>query len=73
MKKDPKKDNSPKCKVNNLTHYMLLGPYYQPPSIISSTYENFKTKLYVIGFYIQLLKCVALSPFGLLLNFNTPS
>ncbi len=26
-KKDPKKDNSPKCKVNTLAHYMLFGPF----------------------------------------------
>jgi len=26
-KKDPKKDNSPKCKVNTLVRYMSFGPY----------------------------------------------
>jgi hypothetical protein len=25
-KEDPKKDNSPKCKVNTLDCYMLFGP-----------------------------------------------
>jgi hypothetical protein len=25
-KKDPKKDNSPKCKVNTLARYMSFGP-----------------------------------------------
>jgi hypothetical protein len=25
-KKDPKKDNNPKCKVNTLTRYMSFGP-----------------------------------------------
>jgi hypothetical protein len=28
-KKDPEKDNSPKCKVNKLTCYMLFGPIFQ--------------------------------------------
>ncbi len=28
-KKDPKKDNSPKCKVNTLVHYMSFGPFVQ--------------------------------------------
>jgi hypothetical protein len=44
-----------------------------PPPPLSFAYEHFQTKLYVICFLIQLLKCVALSPFGLLPNFNTPS
>jgi hypothetical protein len=25
--KDPKKDNSPKCKVNTLVRYMVFGPF----------------------------------------------
>jgi len=25
-KKDLKKDNSPKCKINTLAHYMSFGP-----------------------------------------------
>jgi hypothetical protein len=25
-KKDPEKDNSPKCKENTLVHYMSFGP-----------------------------------------------
>jgi hypothetical protein len=27
-KKDPKKDNSPKCEVITLVHYMLFGPFW---------------------------------------------
>jgi hypothetical protein len=41
-------------------------------SIISYAYEHFQTKLYVIGLYIQPQKCIARSPSGLPLNFNTP-
>jgi len=44
-----------------------------PPSIVSYVYEHFQTKFHVIGFSIQLQKCVAWSPFSLSLDFNTPS
>jgi hypothetical protein len=40
-------------------------------SIISSAYEHFQTKLHVIGFSIQLHKCVAWSPFCVMHDFNT--
>jgi hypothetical protein len=42
-----------------------------PPSIVSSTYKHFQTKLHVISLSIQVQKCVAWSPFGLLPTFNT--
>jgi hypothetical protein len=41
--------------------------------IVSFTYEHFQIKLHVIGLFIQLHKCVAWSPFGLVFDFNTPS
>ncbi len=44
-----------------------------PPSIVSFTYEHLKIKLHAIGPSIQPHKCVAWSPYGLLLDFNTPS
>jgi hypothetical protein len=47
----------------------IIGPL----SIISSTYEHFHTEFRVIGLFIQPKKCIAWSPYGLLLNFNTPS
>jgi len=56
MKKDPQKYNSLKCKINRLVYYMSLGPYHWPPSIVSYAYEHFQTKIYVIGFFIQLKK-----------------
>jgi len=37
------------------------------------TKKHFKTKLHVIGLSIQPHKCVTWSPYGLLLDFNTPS
>jgi hypothetical protein len=43
-----------------------------PPSIVSFTYEHFQFELYAIGFFMQPQKCVAWSPFGLPLDFNTP-
>jgi hypothetical protein len=42
-------------------------------SIVSFTYEHFQTEFHVISLSIQPHKCVAWSPFGLSLNFNTPS
>jgi hypothetical protein len=45
----------------------------KPPSIVSSTYEHFQAKFCAIGLSIQPKKCVAWSPFGLLLEFDTPS
>jgi hypothetical protein len=47
----------------------IIGPF----SIVSFAYEHFQTKLHVIGLSIQPHKCVAWSPSGLLLDFNTPS
>jgi len=43
-----------------------------PPSIVSSIHEHFKIEFHVIGFSIQLKKCVTWSPFGLPFDFNTP-
>jgi hypothetical protein len=37
--KDPKKDNSPKCKVNTLARYMSFGPFY------SNNQFNYNIKL----------------------------
>jgi hypothetical protein len=42
-------------------------------SIVSFAYEYFQTKFHAVGFSIQPHKCVAWSPSGLLLDFNTPS
>jgi hypothetical protein len=44
-----------------------------PLSIVSFAYEHFQTKLHEIDLSIQPQKCVAWSPFGLPLDFNTPS
>jgi hypothetical protein len=44
-----------------------------PPSIVSSPYEHFQTKLCAINLSIQHQKCVMWSPSSLSLNFNTPS
>jgi hypothetical protein len=44
-----------------------------PPSIVSSTYGHFQIEICAIGFSIQPHKCVAWSPSGLPLDFNTPS
>jgi hypothetical protein len=44
-----------------------------PPFIVSFTYEHFQTEFHVIGFFIQLQKCVTWSPSYLPPNFNTPS
>jgi hypothetical protein len=53
--------------ITNDTHII------SPLSIVSFTYEHFQTKLYAIGLYIQLQKCIAWSPSNLPPNFNTPS
>jgi hypothetical protein len=42
-------------------------------SIVSFAYKHFKTKLCVIGIFIQPQKCVAWLSSGLPSNFNTPS
>jgi hypothetical protein len=47
----------------------IIGPL----SIVSYAYEYFQIKLHVIGFSIQPQKCITWSPFGLPLDFNTPS
>jgi len=44
-----------------------------PPLIVSFAYEHFQIKLRKINIFIQPQKCVTWSPFGLLLNFDTPS
>jgi hypothetical protein len=44
-----------------------------PPFIVSSTYEHFQIELCAIGLFIQPHKFVTWLPFGLPLNFNTPS
>ncbi len=38
-KKDPKKDNNPKCKVNTLARYMSLRPSlsFKPLPIVKNT------------------------------------
>jgi len=53
--------------IVNDTH--IIGPF----SIVSSSYEHFQTEFCVIGLSIQPQKCVTWSPFGLPLDFNTPS
>jgi hypothetical protein len=58
------------CLFPSITNDIhIIGPL----SIISFAYEYSHTKLCTIGLFIQLLKCVAWSPFGPLFNFNTPS
>jgi hypothetical protein len=60
----------PSClfpSIVNDTH--IIGPLF----IVLFAYEHFQTKLHVIGLSIQLHKCVARSPCGLLPDFNTPS
>ncbi len=52
--------------IRDNTH--IIGP----PSIVSYVYEYFQTKLRVIGFSIQLQKCITWLPLGLPPNFNTP-
>jgi hypothetical protein len=47
----------------------IIGPL----SIVSFHMNIFQTKFHVIGFFIQLEKCIAWSPFSLPLDFNTPS
>ncbi len=44
-----------------------------PSLIVSSAYEHFQTKLHVICFSIQLLKCVTWSSFNLSPTFDTLS
>jgi hypothetical protein len=44
-----------------------------PPSIVSSPYEHFQSKLCAIDLSIQPRKCVKWSPSNLPLDFNTPS
>jgi hypothetical protein len=47
----------------------IIGPF----SIVSSAYEHFQFELNKIGLSIEFLKCATWSPYGLLLNFDTPS
>ncbi len=44
-----------------------------PPLIVSFAYEHFQNQLYKIGLIIKPKNCATWSPFGMLLNFDTPS
>jgi hypothetical protein len=44
-----------------------------PLHIVSLACEHFQTKFHVIRFFIQVQKCVAWSPSGLVPDFNTLS
>jgi hypothetical protein len=52
--KDPKKDNSPKCKVSTLAHYMSFGPncmekhYHHLENAVPNTKENYHKKVCMI-------------------------
>jgi hypothetical protein len=64
--------------VSNFSSYLFPSIVHDthiigPPSIVSFAYEHFQTELCVIGFFVQLQKCVTRSFLGLPPNFKTPS
>jgi hypothetical protein len=67
-----------RCTTSHFSSYLfpsiandihIIGPI----SIVSSTYEHSQIELCATCLFIQPLKCVTWSPFGLSLDFNTPS
>jgi hypothetical protein len=68
--KDPKKDNSPKCKINTLIHYMSFGPFIESGCHFTSLFSgggggceigNGSLLKKVPKYYILIFSCLPLA------------